>query len=358
MRGSVGATGNDQITDYQYLSSYSPSSQSYQNINGLSPTRIANPYFGWEQVKKYEGGIELGFLKNRVLISGSWYLDRTGNQLVGYSLPSLAGFTSIQANLPAIVDNSGFELTLNTTNIRSQHFTWTTTFNLTLPKNKLVSFPDLKTSPYVNTYQVGQSIYSRKLFHYVDVNDTTGIYEFGSSKGGITNSPSYPGDLMISKPITQQLFGGVQNSFRYTAFQLDLFFEFVKQRGYNVLSSFSSPGMVNQNLPTYYLSRWQKPGDVTSVGYFSTISGADPNAALGISDYGVSDASFIRLKNIALYYTLPQITPKALHLQNARIYFLAQNLITITKYLGLDPETQGLTLPPLRMLTFGIQISL
>ncbi len=84
LRTSYGTTGNDQITDYQYLSTYSSTGIAYQSVTGLFPNRIANPYFGWEVVKKLEGGIELGFLKDKIIVSGSYYRNRSGNQLVGY----------------------------------------------------------------------------------------------------------------------------------------------------------------------------------------------------------------------------------------------------------------------------------
>jgi hypothetical protein len=76
------------------------------------------------------------------------------------------------------------------------------------------------------------------------------------------------------------------------------------------------------------------------------------------SDHIVSDASFVRLKNLALSYTIPSQLQRKAHLKNARVYLQAQNLLTITKYKGLDPETQGKSLPPLRIITAGLQLAL
>jgi len=157
LRGSYGTTGNDQITDYQFLSTYSSQSTTYQGISGLIPTRLTNPNFAWEVVKKLEGGIELGFFKDRILMSASYYRNRTGNQLVGYSLPELTGFGSVQFNMPAVVQNSGLELTLNTVNVKTKSFLWTTSVNLTVPSNKLVSFPNIENfGSYKSRYVVGK----------------------------------------------------------------------------------------------------------------------------------------------------------------------------------------------------------
>ena len=101
---------------------------------------------------------------------------------------------------------------------------------------------------------------------------------------------------------------------------------------------------------------------MTDIGKFSTKDAADPGDNVEFSNYVISDASFIRLKNLSLSYTLPSSWQKKAHLSNARIYIQGQNLFTITNYKGLDPETSSrfgvLGLPTLRMLTAGVQITL
>jgi TonB-dependent starch-binding outer membrane protein SusC len=358
LRGSYGITGNDQITDYQYLSTYTPSSTTYEGATGLYPTSLANPYFAWEIVKKLEGGIELGFLKDRILTSVSVYRDRSGNQLVGYALPATTGFGSIQFNFPAIVQNSGIELTLNTNNIKSKNFLWKTTFNMTIPNNKLVAFPDIADYPeYANRYVVGKSLYIQKLFQPTGVNPQTGVYSFTTKNAN--GVPSYPNDLVSTKPVTQNFYGGFQNTFSYKGFQLDVLFQFVKQIAYNYLEYFEyAPGQYNENQPTAVLSRWQNTGQLTNIQRFGTTSTTSiPYGNLQSSNAVLTDASFIRLKNLALSYQLPSSWKSTAHLQNARVYLQCQNLWTMTKYLGLDPETGGLNLPPLRMITGGIQVS-
>lgn len=354
-RVSYGTAGNDAIKDYQYLSTYTPLSTTYQGMTGLYPTQLANPNFAWELVKKLEGGLELGFLKDRVLFTISYYRNRSDNQLVGYPLPSFVGFTSVQSNLPAVVQNTGLEFTLNTTNIRSKDFMWRSSFNISMPKNKLVSYPNIEGSDYYEVFVVGKSLFSLPVFHNTGVDAQTGTYTYTNKNG--SGMPIWPEDLISSQPLTTKYYGGLQNSLSYKGFQLDIFLQFVKQIGVGYIGSFSLPGSFNYNQPAYVLNRWQKNGDITNVGKFSTQNAADPAYALSSSDAIFTDASFIRLKNLSLSYQLPGAWQKKMGMQNARFYFQCQNLFTITKFQGLDPETGGLSLPPLRMLTGGIQIT-
>src|SRR5690606_38102633 len=138
LRGRYGTSGNDQIGDYQYLDTYS-SGGVYQGNTGLSPTRIFNPHFRWETNNKFETGLELGFFKDRLFVTGSYYLNRSSNQLVGTPLPGTTGFTTMQANLDAVVENKGFEFSLRTINLESKDLSWTTNLNLTFRKTRLVS---------------------------------------------------------------------------------------------------------------------------------------------------------------------------------------------------------------------------
>jgi len=358
LRSSYGITGNDQITDYQYLSTYNSNSTTYQGLTYLTPARISNPYYSWEVNKKLEIGLELGFLKDRLSLVADYYRNRSGNQLVGYPLTYLTGFTTIQENLPAVVQNTGLELTINTINVKSDKFSWTSSISLSVPQNKLVSYPDLASSTYANTYVIGQSLFIRKQFAYAGVDPQTGKYEFYNINGQTTFSPTSPADLQATKPITQQYFGGFQNSLTYGSFSLDIFIQFVKQISDTYRGTYNA-GTVNQNQPVaIFDNHWQKPGDVATYGEFSTKSGADPNFKLSNSPFGVGDASYIRLKNVAFSYALPKQWQQGAHLQNARIYLQAQNLLTITNYFGIDPESGSAGLPPLRMLTLGVKASL
>jgi len=360
LRASYGTSGNDQIGDYQYLSTYSSLGNSYQGINGLKPTQLTNPYFAWELDKKLEGGLELGFIKDRLRISASYYRNRTGNQLVGIPLPRVTGFDEVEYNLPAIVQNTGLEMTLNTINIRTKAFSWTSSANLTVPNNKLVAFPNIENFPqYANRYIVGKSLFIQKLYHFTGVDPQTGLYAFATKTGN--GNPSYPLDLQTTRPITQKFYGGVDNQFSFKGFTLDIFVQYVNNLGDNYKYSFGAPPgfFDNYNQPTAALNRWRMPGNITNTERFGTTGTVyNPYSTFQQSDGIITGASFLRLKNLALSYQLTTASKDKLHLHSARIYIQCQNLFTITKYLGIDPETGGLNLPPLRMMTAGLQVGI
>jgi len=135
--------------------------------------------------------------------------------------------------------------------------------------------------------------------------------------------------------------------------------QFVKQKA--IGNQFGgNPGTYLHNQPTSVLSRWQRPGDQTSIQRFnSDFSLAQAQGSVTNSDANWIDASYIRLKNLSLSWQLPKQMKDVLHLENCKLYMQGQNLFTITKYDGLDPETKSLgSLPPLRMITFGVKIGL
>ena len=136
LRGSYGITGNDQIPDYGYLDTYSPTQFPYNSIPGLIPTRLPNADYSWETNKKLELALEFGLWKDRVLGSVSWYRNRSSNQLVGYPLPFITGGNSIQANLPALVENTGLEMEGSYKIIATSLVSWLTALNMSIPKKQ------------------------------------------------------------------------------------------------------------------------------------------------------------------------------------------------------------------------------
>lgn len=361
IRASYGITGNDQLTDYQFLSTYSSNGLAYQGISGLSPTSLTNENFGWETVKKLEFGIDLGFFNDRVLLSGSWYKNRTGNQLVGYSLPFTTGFTSIQANLPAVIQNTGTEFEFTTVNIKTSDLTWTTSGNISFPRNKLIAYPDLSASSYATKYVVGQPLSIALLYKYTGKNPNTNVYTFEDKNkdGGISRTDdTYP--IFVG----QNLFGGLNNSMKYKQFQIDIFFQFVKQNAFELLGTrpgyYSSSG--SNQLASVFDSEIQKFTQSSSSAAYKAYS------LYQSSDAVITDASYLRLKNLTVSWNAPKKLLSWGRIERLRVYLQGQNLITITSYNGTDPEVASggstgvrglalLKLPPLRMFTAGLQIS-
>jgi TonB-linked SusC/RagA family outer membrane protein len=362
LRSSYGTTGNDQIGDYQYLSTYSPTPYPYQNAPGLVPTSLYNPDYAWEINKKFEVGLDLGFMKDRLLFSASYYNNHSSNQLVGYPLPGITGFGTVQQNLPAIVQNTGIELTLSDILIKTSTFSWNVSANISFPKNVLLSYPGLAESSYNNIYQVGKPLSIYKSFQYLNVNPQVGIYQFLNTQGTPTLSPVYPDDFKALKKVAVNYFGGLQNSLQYKGWRLDIFFQFTKQTGWNYIKNYYTvPGMLG-NQPAAVMNRWQKPGDNAtfqkfSQAYDSAYYGYLVNSAFS-GDNTVGDASFIRLKTVSFSYTFSLPTMTKWHMQYLKLYLQGQNLLTISHYFGMDPENQSsYSLPPLRVITGGIQIT-
>jgi TonB-linked SusC/RagA family outer membrane protein len=369
LRASYGTTGNDQIGDYRFLNLYNPTSVAtpYQGTIGLLPNGLTNPYLQWEETRKWQFGMDLGLWKDRILFNVNYFYNRSSNELINYALPYLAGFTSVTRNFPATVQNSGWEYSLNTVNIKTRDFDWTSRINLTLPQNKLVAFPNLSTSTYASNLVVGEPITIVKLFHFLGVDPATGVYQFADSHGTPTSSPNAITDKTVLVNTAPKFYGGFDNSFRYKGFELDMLFQFVKQVGLNYFFG-SEPGYYYSttnvgNQPLTVLPHWQKPGDITSIQRYSTYSSSSLvnafNNASNSSDAAYSDASYIRLKNLSLSWQLPDGWIRKVRLQNARLYLQGQNLLTITRYMGMDPENRSTaSLPPLRVLTFGLQVGL
>jgi TonB-linked SusC/RagA family outer membrane protein len=366
IKASYGTTGNDQIGDYSYLSLYNPvtSPVAYQGIGAYAPKSIPNPYLQWEETRKLSVGVDFGFLKDRIIFSANYSRNRSSNQLLGYNLPTITGFSSVLTNFPATIQNTDFEFSVQSTNINSASFRWNTNFNLTIPRNKVLAFPSLATSTYNNLLYVGQPLSIVRAYRFGGVNPVNGTYYFLDTNGNSTTSPN----LLTSNTLENvdpQLYGGLQNSFSYKGFTLDFLLQFVKQNGVygDYLGNSGNifpPGRFNVNQPTSILdSRWQKPGDQVGLARFTTSTAlltANLNARSSDVNYG--DASYIRLKNLSISYSLKSEWVKKMGLQNLKLFALGQNLLTMTKYKGVDPESGSSNTPPLHIVTVGLKVGL
>ncbi len=348
LRGSYGTTGNDQIGNYQFLSLFRTGAIDvpYQGAAGLDIVGLPNPGLQWEETKKLQFGIDLGFVKDRILLTVNYLRNRSSNNLTTIYLPVVTGFTQITDNLPALIQNTGWEFSLNTENIKTQNFTWKSGLNLTIPSNKLLAFPGLETSTFATQYLIGQSLSIVRDQTFLGVNPLTGKYVLSAERDAFYNAaPKY--------------YGGFQNSISYKGVELSFLFQFTKQTAKDAnIGGFSSPGVFSAstgfgNQPVSVLDHWRKPGDIS---YFQQYTATNIATYSGTRD--IIDASYIKLKNISLSYQLPALIVKKMHLQSARLFFHGQNLFALTKYKGFDPENLNMVaLPPLRMLSFGAQVT-
>lgn len=358
LRASYGVTGKEPGQNYLFLNLFNTLQYSYGGGQSLAGTTLLNPDLQWEVDKKLEYGLELGFLKDRINLQVSYYRNRSDNQLVSAHVSSVTGASSIEENLPAAIQNSGVEILLNTVNVKSDKFAWSSAFNISFARNKLLAFPNLDKYGY--DYIVGKPLNIVKVYHMVGINDTTGLYQFRDSQGNLTINPSSTTDRTSVIYLDPKYTGGFTNTFRYSGFTLDVFFMFVKQIGKNLFGAYPGFAGVPENIPVAFLNAWQKPGDHAMYERF-TQTGGDAYTAFDhaqSSDFAYTDASYIRLKNVALSWELPQKWRKSIGVQSCNIFTHVENLLTFSHYVGVDPESQDFGLPPLRTITFGFQVVL
>ncbi|MEG9328984.1 SusC/RagA family TonB-linked outer membrane protein [Salinimicrobium catena] len=325
IRASYGTTGSDQIGDYGYLDAY----EATPGPGGLYPTQLANSDYSWEINKKLEAAIHLGFLQDRIGLGMSWYQNRSSNQLVGFSLPSTTGFTSITANLPATVENTGLEAELSFSPFQTKNFSWETFLNVTVPKNELIKYPGIENSVYANTYRVGHPLSIELLYRYEGLDPETGFYKVADvNEDGRYNYE----DRTVIKSFDREFYGGLSNTLSYRGFSLQFLVSFAKQEG--TLNLFNAGAFGNQRAEDY---------DALSQNtHFQKVSRSSQartayNRVL-YTNFPVVDASYLRLKNLSLAYKLPSLMLSQVGLKNGKIFLNGQNLVTITRYEGMDPE--------------------
>lgn len=363
LRASYGVTGRDNINPYQYLDTYSASGATYQGVAGILPFALPNANLSWESTTKSEISTELQFFKSRIALETNFYHNRTTNVLLNNPLSQVTGFPSILQNLPAVVQNQGFDISLTGYNIRTANFSWSTTLLFTRDRNKLISYPGLDKSGFASQFVIGQPVGLLHVFSFAGVNPQTGIYQFYSKSGAVVTTPVAPTDKFKTVNTNPDFFGSVQNRFQYKQFTLDFLLRFVKQVGLNAFGQqlLSPAGFSpNANSSTIVLNRWQKPGDITDIQRYGTnfsLVFAQSNAIQ--SDHAYGDASYIRFQNLSFAYAFPKSILNRLHLQNLQVYIQGENLLTISKYGAIDPENQSsIILPPLRTLTTGLRLTL
>jgi len=362
IRFTYGTTGNDQISDYQYLSLYNNYSSGvavpYQQTIGLLPAGHSNPYLQWEQTKKINIGIDLGMMNNRLILNANYYRNRSSNQLLGYVLPIMTGFSGVLKNIPALVQNSGLELAVDYLPIKNNVFKWQVNLNATIPRNRLVAYPGLDETSGYSTVIIGQPLSTVKVFEYAGVNEKTGYYQFKTADGKITDNPDPINDKAKIINIGQTLFGGLSNTLTYKNIELSFLLQFVKQKAQN-FNYGNFPGFFNINQPLSLLDRWREMGDKKNIQQITTsFDFYNPYVAVQNSDAGYSDASYIRLKTASLGYNFPEKWLKKVNMSKAQLFVQGQNLFVLTSLKDVDPETLSPGgLPPLKVISIGAQIT-
>ncbi|MBO9573140.1 MAG: SusC/RagA family TonB-linked outer membrane protein, partial [Chitinophagaceae bacterium] len=236
LKVSYGTSGSDAIGDFQFTDFWAPSNPPYDGTAGYTPVNLYKPDYSWAVTKKLEAGIELGFMHDNLLIGVEWYQNRCGNQLIDYRLSIVTGFNGVTQNSPAVVQNKGIEIQLTSNNIKRKTFKWSTDFNISLPQNKLLEFPNLESSSYYSKYTIGQPLNMVRLYQYLGVDPQTGLYTY-ATKNGTPSKPVDGEDLIVIKNLDPEFSGGLNNTFSWKGFELSVFIHFQKQTGINYLAS-------------------------------------------------------------------------------------------------------------------------
>lgn len=359
LRASYGVTGNDGIQGFAYQGTYDSTYYAYQGRYGLSPYAPADPDFSWESTRKLEIGLDVGIVKDRWLLNVNYYRFRSSNLLIPIPISIVTGFSGITQNVPVVVGNQGLELSLQTTNIKSARFSWTTSATLSIPRNKLARYDNLVQAAANRLTNVGYPLNIRKVFRSGGVDPQTGLYRFVDSSGKYTSQPEYDRDQTVIVRLDPSLYGGVSNRLQYKSITLEILIFFNRQ--VNVNPNFianSPPGSAGNNVLVQTANaRWRYPGQTATVQrYGNGISPLISYFTAEISDLEYSNAAYIRCKNIYLAYQLPATLTKKFHTNNFTFYIKGQNLFTISPYKDLDPET-GTNIPPVRLLAAGLKAS-
>ena len=358
LRLSYGVTGNPSIAAYQSLARFESlyAASNGTTVSAITPDQPANPNLKWESSYQTNVGVDVGFLNSAIRLSLDYYNIDTKDLILGDNgTPEYFGFLNdeILTNLGEI-NNSGFEVTLNTRNISNDNFTWTTNFNISANKNKVVSLvgdndlffdgtPSYFSLDDSTILRVGEEI---GLFWGYDY---AGVFQGGTAPegtatitGGVAGDPLFY-DIDASGDITESdktIIGnpnanfnwGFNNDFTYKDFDLNIFFQ--GSSGGDIFNMTNVQLANGDSNTTYdfYNSAYRAGNTDTNTPRVGNNSNRE------ISSRFVEDGSYIRLKNIALGYNLPGEITEKLKMQNVRLSLSAQNLFTITDYSGLDPE--------------------
>jgi len=347
---SYGTTGSYPNIAYQYLSQWSTSSSgnggiplyTYNNVLPQVPIHAVNQDYRWETDKELNTAMDLGFFDDRFNLHASYYRKRTDDQLSALPTPLFTGFATVEGNSQANVQNTGIELDINARVIENKDFTWATTLNFTHNQNKLLAFPGIQYTPYYSTEKVGESLNEIYLYHYLGVDPQTGqrSYQDYDQNGLIIPGNSYPGangdDRRIAIDLSPRFFSSWINRFYYKSFGLIMQFSYVKQIAQAPYTG--TAGVFNVNVPVSVLNdHWQKPGDISTNPRFTTFGGSSDGYFFQ-SDGAYTDASYLRLQNVAFSYSLGNNFAKKIGVQGARIDIRMENVFTLSKYPGIDPE--------------------
>lgn len=386
IRASYGISGNNQIGNYTHIGLLS--ARRYINegglIPGLVPSSLANDDLTWEISKQTNFGIDMSLFQDRVNLTADVYRDLKTDLLLAVQLPAASGFYSSVQNI-GDVENKGFELGLNTVNVQKTNFTWNSNFTFSANRNKVLKLATeggrISNSPFQIT-EVGQPVSSfymiNKLGIFMNSDELEGAALFHpATQAGDIKFEDVNEDGVINQN-DRKIVGnpwpdfvwGLTNNLEWKNFNLNIAIvgsegaqTYLESGGALMGSNGVQNGLVLQD------RRWRSeedPGD----GIIPRAIRSNHALGFGTSSHFLFDASFIRIRNVMLGYTMPQELVSRFRLTGMNVYASVANVYTFTDYPGYDPESSStgdnvvnagidyLNYPLPRTYTLGLKITL
>lgn len=350
----------------------------------------SNPSVKWQRKQDRNFGFDASLFDNRINLTVNYYDNDTRNLIDDKKVAGSTGRLDLTANV-ASLNNRGWEVSLRTLNIRTDDFSWTTSFNFAKNKNVITDtyYKELKdytvnqNSTYEEMYNVyiqGRSVKSFYGYQFAGVDPLTGgtlayidgFDENGNRYGSLNAEGKYVFDMDNSDysaamlhaargylgesypPIT----GGFGTQFNYKRFSLSA--QFTYMTGHRIRSfQYFNDGTVSEsgrNVIVTEANRWRKPGDITDVPRY--VNGRS-EYLYQVFDFRFEKGNYLKCNNISFGYNLEQKVCDKLHIARARFNFNVENVFTATKYRGIDPETMGaFTYPSARRYNFSLSIGI
>jgi len=344
LRIGYGTTGNSAIGNFASRGLYSAAG-SYQGSTGLRPTQLANVDLGWEEAEEINIGLDYELWQGRVTGSVDVYQKDNSELLFNRPLPSDSGFGSITENIGE-VRNSGIEFEISTVNVNTKGFMWSSRFNIAFMNNEILSLPDgedIRPDATFTSLIEGEPIGLIQTPRWAGVNPADGRPMWYDADGELTYTPVQADDKVNYKNGQSNSVGGFGNTFSYKGLTLDAFFQFNLGQWAFPNSDFfftRTPDFL-MNLAVEVEDRWKQPGDITHYPR-AMEAGTDfletDNYRTQLGTHAMYNASYIRLKNVSLSYSLPNAVTERIGLNNVRLFASAINLVTWTQWPWYDPE--------------------
>jgi TonB-linked SusC/RagA family outer membrane protein len=353
LRATAGVSGNDDIGNYSARQTYT--SQNLLGMQGLVRNGIANPALQWETVTRLNAGVDLSFLGDRIGVTVDVYKSKTGNMLVYEDLITATGFGNVLTN-GGSMQNTGVEVSFNARMVNTPKIKWDLGLNAATNKNRILQVPNGSfTTEYAGaTILTAEGQPASQFYGYVanGVFATTaeataaGLMKknfdgsFSSFAAGDVRFADLNGDKIIDEKdrtvignAAPKFFGGITNRVMYKAFELNALVSFSQGNDiYNLVRHQLEKMTGTENQLESVRNRWRGEGHVTTV---PKATWGDPMGNSRFSNRWIEDGSYLRLRTVSLQYHLPVRSSMVHYLT---LYVTGNNLLTLTKYKGYDPE--------------------